>query len=130
MGALQAGHPLARQKEVVIAHVVMFRPPATLTGADREALLDAMRTAFTAIAEIRRVRIGKRLLIGRSYETQMAEHFEYSAIIEFDSEADLRAYLNHPTHADLGQRFFQSAEAALVYDFVIVEAERVRDLLE
>ena len=130
MGALQAGHSLARQEEIVIAHVVMFRPPATLTEPDREALLDAMRHAFSNIAEIRRVRIGKRLLIGRGYETQMAEHYEYSAIIEFDSEADLRAYLNHPTHADLGQRFFQSAEAALVYDFVIVEPDRVRDLLD
>jgi len=129
VGALQAGHPLARQEEVVIAHVVMFRPPATLTEADREALLDAMRTAFTGIAAIRRVRIGKRLLIDRGYETQMAEHFEYSAIIEFDSEADLRTYLDHPAHADLGQRFFQSAEAALVYDFVIVEPDKVGELL-
>ena len=61
----------------MIAHVVMFRPPADLPDADREALLDAMRAAFTGIAEIRRVRIGKRLLIGRRYETQMAEHFEW-----------------------------------------------------
>ena len=89
-----------------------------------------MRTAFGGITEIRRVRIGKRLLIGRGYETQMAEHFEYSAIIEFDSEADLRSYLNHPAHVDLGQRFFQSAEAALVYDFVMVEPNHVRDLLD
>jgi len=114
----------------VIAHLVLFRPPAALADSDRQALLDAMRTAFSGIAEIRRVRIGKRLLIGRGYETQMAEHFEYSAIIEFDSEADLRAYLNHPAHVDLGQHFFQSAEAALVYDFVMVEPDRVRDLLD
>jgi hypothetical protein len=130
VGAFQAGHPLAREEEVVIAHIVLFRPPTDLAEPDRQALLDAMRAAFTGIAEIRRVRIGKRLLIGRGYETQMAEHYEYSAIIEFDSEADLRAYLNHPTHADLGQRFFQSAEAALVYDFVIVEPDRVTDLLD
>ncbi len=113
----------------MIAHVVLFRPPANLADADRQALLDAMGAAFSGIAEIRRIRIGKRLLIGRPYETQMAEHFEYSAIIEFDSEADLRAYLNHPAHVDLGRRFFQTAEAAMVYDFVIVEPERVSDLL-
>ena len=124
MGALQAGHPLAREEEVVIAHLVLFRPPAGLANSDRQALLEAMRTAFGGITEIRRVRIG------RGYETQMAEHFEYSAIIEFDSEADLRSYLNHPAHVDLGQRFFQSAEAALVYDFVMVEPNHVRDLLD
>ena len=114
----------------MIAHVVLFRPPADLADSDRQALLDAMRAAVTGIAEIRRIRIGKRLLIGRPYETQMAEHYEYSAIIEFDSEADLREYLNHPAHGDLGTRFFQTAEAALVYDFVIVEPDRVTDLLD
>ena len=113
----------------MVAHVVLLKPRATLSVEDREALLEAMREAFTGIPEIRRVRIGKRLLIGRGYETQMAEHFEYSAIIEFDSEADLRVYLDHPRHLALGKRFFQSVDAALVYDFTVVEAEAVRDLV-
>ena len=113
----------------MVAHVVLLKPRAALGAEDREALLGAMRDAFTGIAEIRRVRIGKRLLIGRGYETQMAEHFEYSAIIEFDSEADLRVYLDHPRHLELGKRFFASVDAALVYDFTVVDAEAVRDLL-
>lgn len=113
----------------MVAHVVLLKPRATLSAEDREALLDAMRDAFTGIAEVRRVRIGKRLLIGRGYETQMAEHFEYSAIIEFDSETDLRAYLDHPRHLELGKRFFESADAALVYDYTVVDAAAVRDLL-
>ena len=65
MGTLQAGHPLAREEEVVITHLVLFRPPADLSDSDRQTLLDAMRTAFTGIAEIRRVRIGKQ--IGRAH---------------------------------------------------------------
>ncbi len=113
----------------MVAHVVLLKPRATLSAEDREALLDAMRDAFTGIAEVRRVRIGKRLLIGRGYETQMAEHFEYSAIIEFDSETDLRVYLDHPRHLELGKRFFESADAALVYDYTVVDAAAVRDLL-
>ena len=113
----------------MIAHVVLFRPPAALSLADTEALLDAMRVAFTSIPEIRRVRIGRRSLIGRGYENQMSEHYAYAAVLEFDSEAALRVYLDHPAHIDLGRRFFQSAEAALVYDFEIVEPDRVRDLL-
>ncbi len=113
----------------MVAHVVLLRARSTLGEAEREALLDAMRIAFTSIAEIRRVRIGRRILVGRPYETQMAEHFEYSAILEFDSEADLRVYLDHPQHQDLGRRFFEAAAAALVYDFTIVEPGGVRDLL-
>ena len=108
----------------------MFRPPATLIEPDRDALLEAMRHAFSTIAAIKRVRVGRRKLIGRGYESLMAEPLEWLAVLEFDSETDLRAYLEHPAHLDLGQRFFQSAEAALVYDFVIVEPDRVRDLLD
>jgi len=100
-----------------------------MNADDREALLDAMEVAFTGIPEVRRVRIGRRLLIGRGYESQMAEHFEYSAILEFDSEADLRTYLDHPKHLDLGRRFFESVDSALVYDYTTVDAEQVRDLL-
>ncbi len=54
---------------------------------------------------------------GLAMKQQMAEHFEYSAILEFDSEADLRAYLDHPAHVDLGSRLFTAAEAVLAYDF-------------
>jgi hypothetical protein len=100
-----------------------------MNAEEREALLDAMKVAFTGIPEVRRVRIGKRLLIGRGYESQMAEHFEFSAIIEFDSEADLRIYLDHPKHLELGRRFFESVDSALVYDYTTVDAEQVRDLL-
>ena len=48
----------------------------------------------------------------------MAEHFEYSAILEFDSEADLRDYLDHPAHTSLGRLLFTAADAVLAYDFV------------
>jgi hypothetical protein len=53
----------------MFAHVVMFRPPASLTDSDREALLEAMRRAFSNIAEIKRVRVGRRKLMGRGYES-------------------------------------------------------------
>lgn len=113
----------------MVAHLVLLRVKASLSEQDREALLESMRVAFTGISEIKRVRIGRRILIGRGYETQMAEHFEYSAIIEFDSEADLRVYLDHPQHQELGRRFFESVDAALVYDYTLVDAEHVTELL-
>ncbi len=113
----------------MVAHVVLLQPRATLGADQREALLESMRIAFTGIPEIKRVRIGRRVLIGRGYETLMTESFEYSAIIEFDSDADLRVYLDHPRHQELGKLFFQSVDAALVYDFTTVEPDRVRELL-
>lgn len=103
----------------MITHVVLFRPRATLTIEERTALIESLRAAVTGIASITRATIGKRVLLNRpGYETQMAEHFEYAAILEFDSEADLRSYLDHPAHATLGRLLFTTADAVLAYDFV------------
>lgn len=103
----------------MIAHVVLFRPRATLTTDERAALIESLKAAVTGIPTIKRTTIGKRILLNRpGYETAMAEHYEYSAILEFDSEADLRAYLDHPAHTNLGRLLFTAAEAVLAYDFV------------
>jgi hypothetical protein len=102
----------------MISHVVLFRPRTTLSAGERRSLVAALRAAVEGIAEIKRTTIGRRLLLGSpGYETQMAEHYEYSAILEFDSEADLRRYLDHPAHADLGKLLFTTADAVLAYDF-------------
>ena len=111
----------------MIAHVVLFRPKHTMTPEQRETMVKVLRGAVEGIPQIRRFTIGRRILLNRpGYETQMAEHYEYSAILEFDSEADLRAYLDHPAHDQLGKLLFTSAEAVLAYDFAGV---RLDDLL-
>ena len=108
----------------MISHVVFFRPRATLTAAERTALIESLKAAVTGIAEISKTTIGKRVLLNRpGYETQMAEHYEYSAILEFDSEADLRRYLDHPAHNELGRLLFTTAEAVLAYDFIATDLD-------
>ena len=103
----------------MIAHIVLFRPRATLTADQRQTLVNALRAAVEGIPQVKRATIGRRILLNRpGYETQMAEHYEYSAILEFDSDADLRAYLDHPSHNDLGRLLFTSADAVLAYDFL------------
>ena len=93
--------------------------------------MTALGRAVEGIAQIKRATVGKRLLLNRpGYETQMAEHYEYSAILEFESETDLRAYLDHPAHEQLAQRFYASLDAGLTYDFEMWESdegiERIR----
>jgi hypothetical protein len=114
----------------MIAHVVLFKPRANLSAQERTALLDAMRVAFTNIAEIARVRVGRRQVLGRAYDAAARIDFDYAAVLEFDTEQALRAYLDHPAHVDLGRLFGETAEAALVYDFEMVEPENVRQLLD
>ena len=102
----------------MISHVVLFRPKASLTVDERASLIESLKAAVTGIPSIKRTTIGKRVLLNRpGYETLMAEHYEYSAILEFDSESDLRAYLDHPAHNNLGRLLFTAADAVLAYDF-------------
>ena len=110
----------------MISHVVLFRPRATLTAEERTALIASLGEAVSGIPEIRRVVIGRRILLDRpGYETRMAEHYEYSAILDFENEADLRAYLDHPAHVALGGLLFTSADAVLAYDFVSIPIEKL-----
>lgn len=106
----------------MISHIVLFRPRPSLSAGERASLIAALKNAVSDIPQITKVAIGKRLLLDRpGYETLMAEHFEYSAILDFDSEADLRAYLDHPAHDALGRLLYTSAEAVLAYDFSIAD---------
>lgn len=102
----------------MITHIVLFRPKPTLTDSERASLINSLQAAIDSIPCLRKASIGRRTKLNRpGYETQMTEHYEYSAIFEFDSEADLRAYLDHPAHQELGKRLFSSAESVLAYDF-------------
>ena len=116
------------QEEVVISHVVLFRPRPNLTADQRQTLVTALKSAVDGIVQIRRATIGKRLFLDRpGYEEQMAEHYEYSAILEFDSETDLRDYLDHPAHDLLGKLLFTSAEAVLAYDYAALDVDELLD---
>jgi hypothetical protein len=101
----------------VIAHIVLFRPRASLAPADREALLASFTTAVQEIAALRRARVGQRVRTGRPYERASREDYTHVAILEFDDEAGLQAYLTAPAHEELARRFFAGVETALVYDF-------------
>jgi hypothetical protein len=105
----------------LIAHVVLLQPRAELSAVDRDAFASSFERALTDIPQVRRARVGERVNLDRFYDQQNARDFSHIAIIEFDSEADLRAYLEHPAHQELGERFYQSAEAALVCDFELTE---------
>lgn len=102
----------------MVAHVVLFRPRPSMTPAERAALADAVSRAVRSIPSIRRSRVGKRVMHGRpGYEQLMKDRYEYAAIFEFEDLSGLEAYLQHPAHEELAQRFFDSFETALMYDY-------------
>lgn len=112
----------------MIAHVVLFQPRADLSPGDRDSLAVSFERALTQIPQVRRARVGERRNLGRFYDQHNPREFSHIAIIEFDSKADLLAYLDHAAHEELGRRFYETAEAALVYDFNLVEGARAGDV--
>jgi hypothetical protein len=107
----------------MIVHLVLFRPRANLSAQERQLLADAFATAVLEIPTVRRARVGRRLMHGRGYEQLMTARYDYAALLEFDDAAGLLAYLEHPAHQQLGERFFSAFEDALMYDFELEEGK-------
>ncbi len=101
----------------MVTHVVAFGLRADLSGADRQALMDAFTVALREIPVVRSVRIARRVTHGATYEQQMPTGFDYLVALDFDDLADLHAYLRHPAHADLGARFNQAIASGVVLDY-------------
>lgn len=107
----------------MITHIVMFRPRADLTPAQRKSLAGALTTALRSIPSIRRATVGRRVTHGRPYEQLMRANYEYAALLEFEDLAGLRAYLDHPAHETLAAQFFATFEEALMYDYDLLDGE-------
>ena len=84
---------------------------------ERRALIEAWSAALHDIPTIRRARVGRRVLIGRSYESFTRLDFPYAAVLEFDDIDALRAYLDHPAHETMATRLFAAIADTLIYDF-------------
>lgn len=114
----------------MMTHLVLLKPRAELTAADRLAFVAAFEHAVRAIPVVRAVRIGRRVLLGAGYERDMPDLADVVAALDFDDAAGVCAYLEHPAHAELGRHFGQSLRSALVYDFEVGGLELLARLAE
>lgn len=113
----------------MVAHVVLFRPKPDLVEDQRRTFVTALEHALSSIPLIKRARIGRRITLGRQYDEMNASIFPFVAILEFDNEAALREYLEHPAHEMLGAQFYITSEAALVFDFELLDGPRFDNLI-
>jgi hypothetical protein len=115
----------------LILHVVLFRLRAELSASERQALAEAFAAALQAIPTVRRALVGRRFTHDRGYERMMRVNYEYAALLEFADRRGLMAYLEHPAHHQLGERFFTAFEDALMYDYELEEGqEGISQLLD
>lgn len=113
----------------MVVHLVLFRPKASLTGSDERALLASIEQAAALIPSVRRFRVGRTVADAPQYELQGFPDMPYLAIIEFDDRAGLQDYLEHQAHGELGRRFNDSLEAALIYDYEVADAADLQRFL-
>ncbi len=110
----------------MISHVVLMKPRADLSPADRLALVKAFEKALREIPFVRGVRIGRRVTHGAGYESRVPDSADYLVVLDFDDITALRAYLGHPVHEELGALFNQSLSKGLIYDFEMGGVEALR----
>jgi hypothetical protein len=113
----------------MIVHLVLFRPKASLSSAEQRALVASIEQAAANINSIRRFRVGRAIPDAPAYQLQGFPDLPYVAMLEFDDRAALEDYLEHQMHGELGRRFNEGAEAALIYDYEVHDAAEANRLL-
>lgn len=108
--------------DAVIAHVVLFRPKATLEDGEGRALLEAIEATPGRVDTVRRLWVGRRLEPAPTYQLGPMPDFPFASVIEFDDRPGLEVYLAHPWHAELSRRFYAAVESALAFDFEAADA--------
>ena len=107
----------------MISHLVLMKPRADLSDADRAAFVAAFEHAVRAIDTVRTVYIGRRVRHGAGYEATSPD-IDFIASINFDDLEGLQTYLKHPAHQDLGARFGQAMSLAMVYDCEVTSSAK------
>jgi len=111
------------------SHIVLMKPRADLTPAERQTFVAAFERAVRDIPSVRHVRIGRRIVHGAAYEARMPDAADYAAVIDFDDLEGLKAYLRHPAHEELGNLFYESLSAGLAFDFEMGGLAQLSEIL-
>ena len=119
----QAGPgPSWAQAVVVISHIVLFTPKDSVAGTLRESFALKLRQACLEIPGIKHVTVGRTTTIDAGYTRFLGNKtYEFAAVFDFDSESELRAYLQHPLHRELGQLFWDLCSVTTVVEVQSVD---------
>lgn len=106
----------------MIAHIVLFQPKPNLSAAEIDRFVGALSTGFKEIPGIRWVRAGKRLKLGVAYAQELGQTpYSHAAVLEFDDRESFVRYLEHPAHAEIGRRFWETCASTMILDLETVD---------
>ncbi|MBI2371867.1 MAG: Dabb family protein [Deltaproteobacteria bacterium] len=98
----------------MIKHVVAFNLRPEMTEAGARELYGRAKEMLARVPGVRNFSVGPAINEGSPYR--------YGLVMEFDSPAALKAYLDHPQHVKFVEEQFRPAVAErLILDFEPVE---------
>jgi Stress responsive A/B Barrel Domain len=124
--------PPRSERQLVIAHIVLFKPKDDLTSAQTLLFAQQLKRTMSEVASITRAQVGKRIQSDSAETRKFGDTaYEYSAVIEFKDEPGLVQYLRDPLHRELGRLFWENCQSTVVMEVRSVDArtEAVVDLL-
>ena len=114
----------------MILHTVLFEPKSDVSEESHRAFVGALRRASKEIPTVRRARVGRLTDIGVTYQQPGDKPYAFVAIFEFDSVEDLRTYLYHPLHQELGRLFWLTCEKTMIHDATAIDVgDGIEELL-
>jgi hypothetical protein len=103
----------------MVLHIVLFN---TRPGTDIRSFARQIQADMRLIPKVQRALIGSAVRVAPEYSRSMGDTtYEYAAVVEFLSENDLEAYLNHPVHRELGRLFWEHAGSTVVMEARVVD---------
>lgn len=108
----------------MISHIVLFRAKPGLSHDQRKAFALKIQETCRAISTVRRALVGRTKDINAGYSRGLGDNtYEFAAVLDFDSEADLLSYLQNPLHGELGRQFWECCESTVVMEVEAVDAK-------
>ena len=106
----------------MISHIVLFNPRPDVTIEQRRSFALTISETCRSIPTVRAARLGRSKEINSGYPRSFGEKtYPYAAVIDFDSETELVAYLQHPLHRELGRLFWETCESTVVLEVEMMD---------
>ena len=106
----------------MIAHIVLFTPKPGVSEDDIRSFATLLVDTCSSIAEVKRARVGRTLSVDAGYSRDFGyKTYQYSAVLEFESQEGLVRYLTNPLHGHLGRRFWELCESTVVMESACVD---------
>jgi hypothetical protein len=101
----------------MIAHIVLFSPRTEISEERLRAFAQSVLAICQTIPSVSRAVIGKALQVDPGYSRSMGDTtYQFAAVLEFENQTSLVAYLTHPSHHQLGRAFWEVCESTVVIE--------------